>query len=56
MERNRTQTSHVALWSDLAYEVLGTTHSHGITCYITRLLETKVFWRPEINQCIILRY
>ena len=49
MKRSKTQKAHVSLWSDMSYEVLEITHSHGITFYQTTARE-QGFLRHEIRE------
>ena len=48
-KRTKMQKSHVSVWSDIAYEVIDISHSHGITFYKTTARE-KGFLRHELKK------
>ena len=40
--QRKTQRSHVSRWSDLAYEVVESTHSHGLTFHKNTAKENTI--------------
>ena len=57
MKRKANQTSHVPLWSDVAYEVESISIAHGITFYKTTArdrpcLRHELFWKNNLKQSL----